>query len=290
MLGIGDRHEYGECQCCGSIQNLCPPSDLGKYYPDNYYSLNRKKEHPLKGWLRTQRARWFLGEFNLIGALTSNLLGKPYFVPWLKRANVDRNSEILDVGCGSGYLLFHLQACGYRNLTGVDPFLGQSIYEPGLRLLKLDLAEMKGTFDFIMLHHSLEHVLQPVVTLQQIARLLKPQGICLIRTPVAGTWAWQTYGANWVQLDAPRHILIPSVAGMEHLTHKAGLSLEETQFDSDRFQIVGSEKLKQGQSFYADAMALFSRQQIREFDRQAQQLNVDKNGDQACFWLRKSDT
>ena len=92
MLGIKDAHEYGECQCCGSIQNLYPPSDLGKYYPSSYYSLNRKKEHPLIGWLRTQRACSCLGEFNLIGALTRALLGKPYFIPWLKRTNVDRNS------------------------------------------------------------------------------------------------------------------------------------------------------------------------------------------------------
>lgn len=285
MLGVNDDHKYGECNVCGSIQNLHPPDDLSRYYPTNYYSLTPKPENFLKRWLRTQRARHGLGEFNPMGAIGTAVLGTPYFVNWLMQAHAGRDAAILDVGCGSGALLSHLQACGFRNLTGIDPFLPHSSYQPGLRLLKLDLAEANDTFDFIMLHHSLEHVPQPLKTLQQVARLLTPNGICLVRTPVAGTWAWQNYGVNWVQLDAPRHLLIPSVAGMQSLAQGAGLSVQEIKFDSDLFQFVGSEKLKQGQGFYADVQALFSRQQLREFDQHARQLNIDHNGDQACFWL-----
>lgn len=114
--------------------------------------------------------------------------------------------------------------------------------------------------------------------------------ISLKCTPVAGTWAWQTYGINWVQLDAPRHLWIPSLAGMQHLVQRAGLSLQKIQFDSDRFQIIGSEKIKRGQSFHADAHTLFSPRQLRDLDRQVQQLNADNRGDQACFWLRSNTT
>lgn len=288
MLGIGDHHDYGECCNCGSVQNLCPPQDLGSYYPAHYYSLTPKAEHPLKSWLRTQRARHGLGAVNPLGAIATAFLGRPYFVPWLKRAQAHHNTAILDVGCGSGALLWHLKACGYGNLTGVDPFLPHASEHPGLRLLKLDLGDVTGAFDLIMFHHSLEHVPHPLETLRQAARLLTPQGLCLVRTPVTGTWAWQTYGADWVQLDAPRHLWVPSLAGMQHLVQRAGLSLQATQFDSDRFQIVGSEKIKQGQSFNADAHSLFSRRQLQRFDQQARQLNADRQGDQACFWLQRS--
>lgn len=75
---------------------------------------------------------------------------------------------------------------------------------------------------------------------------------------------------------------------MQHLVQRAGLALQETQFDSDRFQIVGSEKIKQGQSFNTDARNLFSRRQLQRFDQQARQLNADHQGDQACFWLQRS--
>jgi len=286
MLGIGDYHEYGECCTCGSIQNLNPPNNLSKYYPSNYYSFKKKIEHPLKRWVRTQRALYNLGKVNFIGGTSTIFFGKPYFVDWLKRAGVTRDSAILDVGCGSGALLFHLKDCGYRNLSGVDPFLNEAIHQTGLHLLKLDVSDVTTKFDFIMMHHSLEHVLNPMRTLQHVTRLLNPNGICLVRVPVAGTWAWETYGSDWVQLDAPRHLLIPSIAGMQYLTQKIGLAIEEIQFDSDRFQFVGSEKIKQGLDSSGDTQTSFSRRQLREFDRHAEQLNADKNGDQACFWLR----
>jgi len=42
-------------------------------------------------------------------------------------------SAILDRGCGAGYLLLELEKQGFRNLTGVDAFIGQPIrYSTGL--------------------------------------------------------------------------------------------------------------------------------------------------------------
>ena len=129
---------------------------------------------------------------------------------------------------------------------------------------------------------------EPLSALQHIARLLKPQGICLIRTPVAGTWAFQTYRENWVQLDAPRHLFIPSVKGMQELAIRSGLTLQEVIFDSNRFQITGSEKCKRGLGFYANDHQIFSTEQLKEFDKTAIKLNQTQNGDQACFWLQKA--
>ena len=286
MLGIGDRHEYGQCQCCGSIQNLAPPSDLSKYYPNSYYSLSLNAENTLKTWLRTQRALNGLGHFNPIGLVATLFFGIPYFVPWLKRANLNLNSSILDVGCGSGTLLRHLKSCGYSNLTGVDPFLEKSESEDGLRLLKIKLSELEESFDLIMFHHSLEHMPNPLQVLIDASHLLNADGLCLVRIPVAGTWAWKTYGYQWVQLDAPRHLLIPSLDGMMHLAQKANFSLQDIQFDSDRFQFVGSENIKQNKQFYDTSH--FSTREVKEFDQKAKQLNREHNGDQACFWLRRN--
>jgi SAM-dependent methyltransferase len=287
MLRIGDLHQYGECQNCGSIQNLEPPKDLSRYYPNHYYSLSSKKENTLKTWLRTQRACHGLGKINPIGAISTLLLGQPYFVPWLKYAQVTCDSTILDIGCGGGTLLRHLHACGYQNLTGVDPFLPSSIEMPGIQLLKVEIESVNETYDLIMLHHSLEHMVQPLSTLKQITRLLNPNGVALIRIPVAGTWAWRTYGANWVQLDAPRHLHIPSVEGIKQLIQQAGLSLQKIEFDSDLFQFIGSEKNRLGKDFYADSKTLFSSKQLQQFARQAHQLNSDHDGDQACFWVKR---
>ena len=289
MLGLSDRHEYGQCKHCGSIQNLDPPADLSQYYPSGYYSLSSGRENSLKTWLRTQRALQGIGQFNPIGAVATLFFGVPYFVPWLKQAsqqaNISLSSAILDVGCGSGTLLHHLKSCGYSNLTGVDPFLAESKSEHGLYLLKKELTKLEKSFDWIMFHHSLEHMSNPLEILTNTNHLLTTDGICLVRIPVAGTWAWQTYGSQWVQLDAPRHLFIPSLEGMKQLVQQANLDIQDIQFDSDRFQFVGSENIRQGKRFYDNSY--FTAQQLREFDRKAKQLNNECNGDQACFWLRK---
>ena len=39
MLGTRERFHYGECGACGTLVLLDVPSDLGRYYPDDYYSL-----------------------------------------------------------------------------------------------------------------------------------------------------------------------------------------------------------------------------------------------------------
>ncbi|MBD2209708.1 class I SAM-dependent methyltransferase [Nostoc linckia FACHB-104] len=288
MLGIRDQHEYGECSQCGSIQILKPLENLAHFYPANYYSLQGKPESSLKQWQRAERAKQSLGKFSPLGWLINQILGKPYFADWLLYAGVSQNSAILDVGCGDGKLLRHLRDCGFRNLTGIDPFLNESKTDGEMQLLKQGLAETVGQYDLVMAHHSLEHMPQPLPALQQMAKLLKPQGYCLVRTPVAGTWAFQTYGADWVQLDAPRHLFIPSVKGMQKLALQSGLVLREIFFDSNRFQMVGSEKCKRELSFYTNEREIFSTHQLKVFDQTSTKLNQSQNGDQACFWFQKN--
>lgn len=288
MIGINDQHQYKECSQCGSIQILNPVENLPDYYPDSYYSLYTKAESALKQWQRIERAKQSLGKFSPVGWFINQMLGKTYFADWMTYANVSKNSAILDVGCGSGTLLKHLRDCGFCQLTGIDPFLEKSTHDREIQLLKQNLAETIGEYDLIMAHHSLEHMPDPLSALQEISRLLKPQGICLIRTPVAGTWAFRTYGSYWVQLDAPRHIFIPSIKGIQELAMRSGLTVKEVIFDSNRFQITGSEKSRRGLDFYSSDQEIFSPKQLKEFDRTSVKLNKDGDGDQACFWLKKA--
>src|SRR5690606_17617266 len=94
------------------------------------------------------------------------------------------------------------------------------------------LSEVKEQFDLIMFHHSLEHMAEPRQVFTEVARLLRPGGTVLIRVPVAGAYAWRQYGANWVQLDAPRHLFIPSAGGMKLLGEAVGFQVTKTIYDS----------------------------------------------------------
>ncbi len=53
-------------------------------------------------------------------------------------------------------------------------------YSSGVRVLRKHVAELDGAFDFIMLHHSFEHMPDPLPTLQKRYSLLKPDRYVLI--------------------------------------------------------------------------------------------------------------
>jgi hypothetical protein len=95
------------------------------------------------------------------------------------------------------------------NVLGIDPFLAEDIrYHNGLQILKKAIAELANEWDLIMFHHAFEHVPDPFETLQAASRLLSRHGVCLMRTPRVSSQAWERYGVNWVQIDAPRHFFI----------------------------------------------------------------------------------
>jgi hypothetical protein len=41
MFGMRDVFQYLECGACGCLQLLNIPKDMGKYYPEQYYSFRK---------------------------------------------------------------------------------------------------------------------------------------------------------------------------------------------------------------------------------------------------------
>ncbi len=296
MFGLRDEFEYLECARCGCLQIAEIPDDLSKYYPEEYYSLEpvrSRRRNAMVSWALRQRARHQLGDPNLTGWLIAKA-GRPrdYF-EWLRRARVRFDSEILDIGCGAGGLLVKLQRHGFTRLTGVDPFIAGDIdYGSGLRVLKNDLAGMDGRFDLVLSNHSFEHMPDPLSSLKEIRRLLKPDGCALLRMPYADCYAWRKYGIHWVQLDPPRHLFVHTRRSMSILGGEAGLNLDDITFDSTDFQFLGSEQyvrdipLRDPRSFFENPKkSPFSGKEIRSFSRRAAELNLNGEGDQACFYM-----
>lgn len=300
MFGYRDEFGYFECAKCGCLQIEHIPEDLSKYYPENYYSfkhLDCSRDNFLKSYLRHQKAKYSLHGNNFLGAILSKVYGTPEYYQWLKRASVGFDSEILDVGCGTGGLLLRMQPQGFVKLTGADPYIEHDIfYKNGVKVLKRDVDEINQQFDFIMLHHSFEHIADPLPMLKELHRILRQGGYLLIRIPVASSYAWRTYGVDWVQLDAPRHLFLHTPKSIKLLATQSGFQLEDVVFDSTDFQFWGSEQYIKGvhlmdeNSLYIEnpKASIFSKGQIRSFRKRAMELNEVGDGDQACFYLHKN--
>ena len=253
MFGLRDEFLYAECSHCGCVWLVDCPPELSRYYPADYYPAPPAMAAAtgLRARLWHQRARSCLLDRGLFGRLlamtfgrpTAGIFGRPDYYVWLKRAGVTFSSSILDVGCGGGALLMRLYNDGFSNLTGVDPFIEKSVrYASGFSILKQSLYEVEGQFDLIMLHHTFEHVPDPAEVLQHVSTLLRSDRYAVIRIPVASSFAYRKYGANWGQLDAPRHLFLHSFESVRILAEQAGLRVAEVLCDSDEFQFWASEQ------------------------------------------------
>ena len=119
-------------------------------------------------------------------------------------------------------------------------------------------------------------------------------GLLIIRVPVAASFAWKHYRVNWVQLDPPRHIFLPSVQSMKILAERSGLRCGEIVHESSEFQFRGSEQYLQDiplmdpQSYLRSAFKqYFPGQTVRAYRAQARELNRKGEGDSVCFYLHK---
>ena len=285
MFRTGESFTYRECIRCGSLQISKVPEDLGKYYDqDRYYSFSASNSLISRSWLRYPPVRHLL-RLNTAVYLGT---GKGRGVPWAKRVGIGVNERLLDLGCGSGEQLLRLWLYGYRHLVGADPFLSEdSELVPGVPLLKRYHNDLEGEFDWITMNHSFEHVPDPRAVLRSTHRCLAVGGRALIRMPIMGTNAWRKYGSNWVQIDAPRHLVVYTLEAIQKIALSEGFEIEQVFFDSTAFQFWGSELVAAGKP-YRDGPADFSAKQVARWEKAAQQLNRDSVGDQAGVVLRKA--
>jgi SAM-dependent methyltransferase len=262
------------------------------YYPSHYYSLTNEiggAKERVKKYLVTKRDGAYFGDRGMLGHFLARRY-KDCALLSVSRLGMGRGARILDVGCGSGKLLHQMAAIGFRNLSGVDPFLSSEVQNGnGVRIRKCrleDLAEER--FDLVMFHHSLEHVADPKNTLRNAALLLAPGGRCLVRVPVIAH-AWEQYGTNWAQLDPPRHMWLPTERAMRMLAESAGLRVERVEYDSTEFQFWGSELYVRDVPLRnvdpRNLRGFFHKSEIAGFREKAARLNLDERGDSAVCVL-----
>lgn len=148
------------------------------------------------------------------------------------RENIPFRGEgrILDVGCGPGKLLSDLREQGWEvygvDFSAVAVDYARSRHGLDVRLGDLFQAGYKdGYFDVVMFNHSLEHIYNPLETLKEAHRIMKPGGLLLISIPNAGGLEAKIFGKWWVHWDTPRHLYHFTKATMTRLVAGAGFRL-----------------------------------------------------------------
>jgi methionine biosynthesis protein MetW len=109
-------------------------------------------------------------------------------------SSIEKNSKVLDIGCAQGYLGEYLNKEKECEVVGVD-FLQSHIEQASqkkiykelfcldLNLLSDEMNHYTEYFDFILLADVLEHLYEPQKLLNQLKKILKPNGCFIVSIP-----------------------------------------------------------------------------------------------------------
>lgn len=139
--------------------------------------------------------------------------GKEETAKYISSFLPDKNSTILDIGCGRAGLLKELYHLGYKNVYGNDIEKPENL-PSYIEFFKGSMSAhpiKPGFFDFVSLFHVFEHLPEPNRVIDNMVEMIKPGGMLYIVYPDAQSRQCKTYGENWFHLDPPRHLhLVPS--------------------------------------------------------------------------------
>lgn len=293
MFGLRDEFVYFKCSQCGCLQIETIPQNMDKYYPSDYYSFNLKEEHKsfksrFADYLLNKSINVRLGKSDFLGScalLYNNYYKNAY--SYLNKGLCTFQSNILDIGCGNGFLLNRLSTWGFTELTGVDPYISEDVYySNGVRVLKKEIKELSDSYDLIMMHHSFEHMPNPCEVFKDVSRILSKNGLLIIRIPLVDSYAWRKYGMDWYQVDAPRHFFLHTIKSVSFLAELVDLKIDKIEFDSTVSQMLNSEQYLQNVSLMNQKLSE-KKSIMKVYRKKAKELNSLKDGDQACFYLKR---
>lgn len=236
FFNVPGRWTLAGCPQCGLIWlNPRPiPEEIGRLY-EHYFTHDSVEEQPRAPRFRGAVRDAALGYDRSMRGAFPKLLGKIAFavrpVRDLMLLSVmtlpgPKGKKLLDVGCGNGSYLAKMRRLGW-DVVGVEPDpkaariarerFGIQVHVGNLT----DAGFADQIFDALTMSHVLEHVSDPVRTLHECERLLKPGGKLVVVTPNSGSLGHRVLGRAWPHLDPPRHLHLFSM-------HTVRLAIEQT--------------------------------------------------------------
>jgi SAM-dependent methyltransferase len=138
-------------------------------------------------------------------------------------------ARILDAGAGRGRFVATAAAAGYE-ASGIEPSPRGPV---DARIARVTIEEARfpaSSFDAVTLWHVLEHLDDPGAALRRIADWLAPGGLLLVGVPNIASWQARAGGERWYHLDAPRHRVHFTPAGLGELLEASGFAPVATRY------------------------------------------------------------
>ena len=160
--------------------------------------------------------RWYRADDDPIAPLRAeSKLRNPWIAERLARS-FPSGADLLDIGCGGGFLSNYLAARGHR-VVGLDASrdalaVARLYDESGLVRYEqadaLNLPFANGSFDAVCAMDFLEHVENPERVIEEAARVLRPRGVFFFHTFNRSFLSWLIVikGVEWFVRNTPRNL------------------------------------------------------------------------------------
>jgi SAM-dependent methyltransferase len=248
LFGAEGRWRLAKCPnaACGLVwlDPLPSAEDLHSAYA-SYYTHTEERQ-PTKAGLVKRAYRWAkwgyltrrFGYTNEPPSVLHAWMARLFAILPLVRAQAEDEElrqlravpggKLLDVGCGSGIWLASMRERGWV-VAGVD-FDAVAVSagtRQGLSLAAGSLEAQRypdAAFDAVTLNHVIEHLPDPVATLTECRRVLKPGGQFILYTPNVQSLGHRLFGQHWRGLEPPRHLYLFSPESIRVALEKAGFA------------------------------------------------------------------
>ncbi len=141
---------------------------------------------------------------------------------------------LVEVGSSLGFILGLFRRDGW-DVLGVEPDRNATRHAErrlGIRVLTSTLEEARlpdGLADAMLMLHVIEHVPDPLGTLREVHRVLKPGGHLILETPRYDTLAFRTLGRRERSLSCDGHIFFFTSETLRRTCERAGLELVRSE-------------------------------------------------------------
>ena len=223
--------------CSFKFTNPIPDEKaIGRYYEsDEYISHSNTSKGLVNSLYQTVRNHTLKKKVQLISSLT-------------------KDKTLLDVGSGTGEFLNQCQISGY-NVQGVEPSSTgreQALNNFNLKIKEEDYLDEipKDSIGVVTMWHVLEHVYHLNERIEQLYKIIKPNGYLIVAVPNHTSFDAENYKEHWAAYDVPRHLYHFSPQIIKQLFEKHKFLLERTlpmKFDSFYVSML-SEKYKTGKT------------------------------------------
>lgn len=206
------------CNACGMGWTAGPPSesDAGAYYLSEEYISHTDIKKSLSDYLYHLARGFMLGRKK---RLVISVTGK-------------NTGVLVDIGSGTGYFPAYMNKKGWQ-ATGIEISEAARKYSADMFGLKaVTPSEIKnlqaGSADCITFWHVLEHLYNPEEWLEEVLRILKQEGKCIIALPNFASADSVWFGNKWAALDVPRHLWHFTQRSVEFFAERNGFYCEKT--------------------------------------------------------------